>query len=1143
MSRFLRYTVLTLLLSYSLLTEAQLRINELMTNNVSFNMDDAFDYSMWVELYNPSTVTSYPLREVWFSDDKTQAAKWKPVFDSIIAPKSYVLLYFERFETYGHASFKLDPDGGTLYLFDNALNLLDSVTYPRQFRNASWGRQTDGASIWKCFAQPSPGSTNNGKETGSVQCTKPVVNIQGGYFTSPQNVLYRCDPGDTVFYTTTNAEPTRSSSRFLPNTPLTVSSTVVLRARAFCKGKVPSEITTQSYLMNTRDFNLPVVSISTTQANLTDPKTGIYCDGDGTNGLIGNGQSVKRNYNQDWNRPVNFELYDTTGVQRLNQEVDIKILGCWTRAYAQKSISISPKKKFGDNQLRYDLFAATKPNRKYRDIQLRNSGNDFFYSMLRDGFMQSIVMKRLTGLDYMAYEPAVLYMNGQYWGIQNLRERSNEDWVFSNYGLDESDVLALEATIDIDTDKDIATDTAFIAFSNFLKNNDVSKPEVYEQVCRKMDVDNFMAYMMAEIYTANTDWPHNNVKMWRKKNDGPWHWILSDTDFGMNLYNSLEANNTLSICLGESGGKPDWSTVVLRRLVLNETFRNTFVDRYAIHLSTTFKTERVNNILDSVARKIMTEINYHKARFSSARTLTSDIGIMKTFSAARPANLLNYLSARFCNAAPIRSLELSSNIDGSSYTLNGQVVPDKTAAIQYFQNKTISVEARPVKGYAFDHWEKTRLVGTLTLVPKGSTWRYYDGSAMPATNWYTAFYPDAGWAQGKAQLGYGGKGEVTTIGYGGVASAKYATSYYRYRAQITNLSAKSNFQITLLVDDGAAVYVNGTEVGRANLPAGTLAYGTYATTFNDGITANFSVPASLLKEGENILAVEVHQCNATSSDVIFDLSMTCEAALVAETVVVPDKVLFDTLQNSMSLKAIYKASTTPEPTVSMFINEVVSSNNQIEDEFGEKDDYLELYNAGTIDVDIAGWFLSDVSGNQTLATIPPVADGKTIVPAKGWICFWADNTPAQGPLHLPFKLSRDGETLLLSRWNTANQLVLVDSVSFPLLNPNLSYARVTDASPFWIVQAPTFLCTNQLGNPVKRPQDNDSAPVWPTLFTDGFTVHSTIGSIIEVFDLNGRTLCRMVSETEDVRIDAGTYRPGVYVVRIGNQSFKILKRR
>jgi len=953
-------------------------------------MDDAFDYSMWVEIYNSSNVSAYNLKDYWFSDDRSNPTKWKPVQDKIIPTKSFGILYFERDETYGHANFKLDPEGGVLYLFNSVNQLLDSLLYPEQFRNATWGRQTDGSASLTFFAQPSPGISNNGKETATAQCAKPLFNIKGGFYSNSQVVRFSCDPGDTIYYTTNYSEPTRASTRVSALTQLTVSATTVIRARAFSKGKVASDIVSHTYFIKIRDHNLPVVSISTTQANLTDVKTGIYCSGDGTNGLVGNGQTEKRNYNQDWNRPVNFELFDVDGIQQLNQELDVKILGCWTRAYACKSLAICPKKKFGDSKLRYDLFRASKPDHKYKDIQLRNSGNDFMYSMMRDGFMQSIVMNRLPGLNYMAYEPAVIYLNGQYWGIQNLRERSNEDWAYSNYGLDDDEVQTLEATNDLDTEKDIATDPDFIAFSNYLKNNDVTQPAVYQEICRRMDVDNFMSYMMAEIYTGNSDWPHNNVKMWRKKEGGLWRWILSDTDFGMSLYSNLEAENTLAITLGESGNKPDWATVVMRRLALNETFRNTFIDRYAIHLSTTFKTERVNHIMDSLSSKIATELAYHKEKWGSYRSLSDDLNTMRNFSAVRPTNMLNFISKRFCNATPLSTLNLRSNVNGATYMLNNQYVNDASADIRFFKNRSIAVEAKPLVGHTFKHWERTWLQGTTTLIPMGSSWRYFDGSALPASNWNTPIFSDAGWAVGAAQLGYGGKGEVTTIGYGGNSGAKYTTSYYRYRVTIADLSAKSDFILTLFVDDGAAVYVNGTELGRVNLPTGVLTFSTFASSANNGITNTFNVPLSLLKEGVNLIAVEVHQCNATSSDVIFNLSLSCNNSIPAETTIFTNSIYTDVLTNPLSLKAIYEKNV--------------------------------------------------VSG---------------IEPSEKAI---------------------------------------------------------------------------------------DASGVWPTLVTDGFTVRSEPGTRITVLDLSGRVVNRITSVLEETYLPSTSLKPGLYLIRVGNHNYKIMKR-
>jgi hypothetical protein len=1097
-------------------------------------------------LYNPSTTVVPNQIDFYLTDDLAHPAKWQPAY-GLVSVKGYSLLYFEREEFAGHSNFKLKPEGGSLYLLNSSLQVIDSVVYPLQYRNCSYGRKIDAGSEWVYFESPSPGASNNGKGAAAQPCTKPIFSLSGGFYKTAQLLSITCDAPDTVYYTSDYSEPTRKSLRYV--NPINIATTTVVRAGTFSKGKLPSELVTNTYFMNVRDHNLPVVSISTTQANLTDPKIGMYCNGDGTNGIVRNGPvTAPMNYYCDWDRPVNFELFDTSGVARLNQEVDITILGgWWTTTYALKSIGICPKKKFGENELKYDLFAATKPNHKYRDIQLRNSGNDFYYSMMRDGLMQSIVIKRLPELDYLAYEPAVLYMNGVYWGIENLRERTSKDYLFSNFGLEDDDVYLIEATIDIDTDKDIATDTAFIAFSNFLKDNDVTEAEVYDQICKKMDVDNFISYMIAEIYTGNTDWPHNNVKMWRKKHEGSWRWILFDTDFGMNLYSSMEASNTLTLALGESVTKPDWSTVVLRRLVLNETFRNKFIDRFAIHLGTTYKTERVNHVIDSLASKISNEIAYHKSRFSSSRTFSADIATMKTFSAGRPANMLNFISARFLNSVSTKSLQLSANIPKASFTLNGEEVMDESATIPCFLNRPISVAAKPVKGYSFKQWEKTVLSGNITLLPMGTVWRYYDGSSIPATNWYSSAYTDAGWKTGAAPLGYkidNPNFAVTTISYGTDPNNKYPTAYFRNSLTISNMAGKSNFVMTIHVDDGAAIYINGTELGRTNLPAGTLTFNTFATTYNDQ-TVPFSVPAGLLKEGENLIAVEVHQNAATSSDVFFDLSLTCDAVIGSETSISTNKVYTETFSLPIALKAIYEASSAPETEEeTVVINEVVASNTTIKDAYGEKDDYIELYNSGKIDVDISGWYISDVTVNPTLVTIPAFIEGKTIVPAKGWLIFWADDTPAQGSLHLPFKLSKDGETIVLSKKNAFNQVVVVDSITYPLLNQNVSYSRVNDASPFWTMQAPTFSSTNDLGTGFVKPIERDlvTGVVWPTLVSDGFTVQALPGTTITVFDPNGKILRQVIATSEETHFQADFMKSGLNIVRVGNSSHKVMKR-
>lgn len=1138
----MRKSLLLLFLFWHLIANAQIVINELLAKNVSWNMDESFNFSNWVELHNTSNSTVYNLTDFYLTDDRSNPRKWKPA-SKTINPKSFALLYFERDQFAGHATFKLSPEGGTLYLFNASLSVVDSVVYPYQLRNISWGRKMEMTSEWVYLDEPSPASSNNNRAFSTVRCSNPYMLLPGGFYTGTQQVVLSCDAGDTIYYTTNYAEPTRSSTRYV--SPIVVSATSAIRAKAYKKGKLSSDVVTATYFINQRQPSLPVVSVVTNPAYLYDAKIGIYVNGDGSNGKMGNGASSPMNWNADWDRPVNYEFFDTTRTMRLNQELDIKILGGWTRSSPLKSIAIKPKKKFGNNKLKYEVFGATKPGMKYHDIQMRNSGNDFGYTMMRDAFMQSLVQKRLN-LDYQAYEPAVLFINGVYHGIENLRERTNESYMYSNYGLDEDVIYEIEATnLNVNTANDIATDTAFSVLSSFLKNNDLTSGATYQQIRSMLDVDNFASYNICDIFFGNTDWPYNNVKMWRKKAGGPWRWFITDTDFGFSLWdNNLHNHNTLTFALGENqagiiggyGVQPEWSTIVLTRLLTNEQFKRKFIDKFAINLSTTFAPARINAILDSLASKISNEIVYHKSKWGSSEALATDVSHMKVFSANRATNMFNFLSARFLNNAAVVSLRLSSNLSSASYTFNSEQIQDANLEMRYFQNRDFTLKANPVSGYKFKHWDQSLNSAVSTLIPMGSNWSYYDGGTLPAVHWNTSAYNDLAWKTGAAQFGYGGKGEVTTIAYGGVSTNKYITSYFRKTVIIDNLANRSNFVLNVLADDGAVVYVNGQELGRSNMPTGIVSNATVTSSANNGVTATFSVPIGLLQEGANLIAVEVHQYNSTTSDCMFNLSLQCEQRVTST--VSTNPTFSGSLSNPIDLKAVYELDPVPPINYTIAINELVSSNNVVSDELGEKDDYIELYNYGSQDIDIAGWYLTDDINVRTKSVLPVLVNGKTILPAQGRLVFWADDQLMQGPMHLNFKLGKEGDTVLLSR--PASVPVLVDSVCYPAMNTNLSYSRLPDGGLNWVVQDMTYNSSNSL--PAALPNIVKALDVFPTMVTDWFTVRNASGEKLMLFDLTGKCVYQTVCGSNEQFIQGSFLKPGLYLLRIGERTSKIMKR-
>jgi hypothetical protein len=171
------------------------------------------------------------------------------------------------------------------------------------------------------------------------------------------------------------------------------------------------------------------------------------------------------------------------------------------------------------------------------------------------------------------------------------------------------------------------------------------------------------------------------------------------------------------------------------------------------------------------------------------------------------------------------------------------------------------------------------------LVSAGASWRYLDDGSDQGAAWRASGFDDSAWAEGPAQLGYGDGGEATVVGCGPnaptCATGNFITTYFRKSFDVTDPASIPQLQLSLLRDDGAVVYLNGVEVARSNLPAGAIGAATLASSSVAGATEStffgFAVPAALLVAGPNLLAVEIHQIGATSSDISFDASLQVTA--------------------------------------------------------------------------------------------------------------------------------------------------------------------------------------------------------------------------------------------------------------------------
>ncbi|MGE5395242.1 MAG: CotH kinase family protein [Candidatus Saccharibacteria bacterium] len=595
-----------------------------------------------------------------------------------------------------HTNFKLDADGESLYLTNPAGALVDSVRISPLMLNYSFGRSSKDFSKWMVFIKPSPAKENSGEEVIAQKPARPVFNMPGGVYAAAIKLSVTSpDRSDTIYYTLDGTIPTTASLKI--SGEMNISSTKVIKARILKKGMLPGDVVTNSYIIY-NNHQLPVVSLSMNPTDLWDYNTGIYVDGPGWDAP---NPHFGANYWKDWERACHFELMETTGEKVTEVDAGISIFGNWSRANAQKSLALYCRKDYGYSEINYKIFNE-RPYKKYKNIVLRNSGNDWNNSMFRDGLVHSLTYG--LNLDQMAYRPSIIFLNGEYWGIQNIREKINEHMIAQHHNVDPDSITILEnhATIIRGDEKDYWT------MFNFVEANHLTTQANYNKMLTFIDVNSFIDYWSTQIYINNKDWPGNNIRYW-KTNDvnGRWRWILYDTDFGMGVWNTSATENTLSFALEPNGPgwpNPPWSTLIFRRLVENPAFVSQFVNRFCDLLNTNFKSETVNKAIDSKSAAIAQEIGNHMIRWSGSRDYwLENVKNMKTFASIRPTYLRSHIRQQFNYQLPQL---ITANVDSTQGTiqLNTLLLRNYPWKGYYFPDVPITMTAIPKVGFRFVKW-------------------------------------------------------------------------------------------------------------------------------------------------------------------------------------------------------------------------------------------------------------------------------------------------------------------------------------------------------------------------------------------------------------------------------------------------------
>ncbi len=716
-------------------------ISEIQTSNTKTVKSPVWaEYADWIELINTSG-SEFDLGGYYLSDDLSINNKWVIPANTKIPANGVLVFWADNRDAELHTNFKLSRDGEAVGLFSPSGEVIDSITFGYQQDDYSFGRLSDNIFEWTVFSTASPNKVNNSSTDIGVGST-PEISLPGGFYQGSQSVAIRSSTANSkIYYTLDGTIPDTLSHLY--SVPVNIDSTLAFRVRSFAPGKLPSQIVTNTYLINQPHF-LPVVSLVTDPDNFFDDKIGIYVTG--TNGKPGDCDQTVRNVNQDWERPVNVEFYETSGEQRLNQGAGVRIFGgCSRTRYPEKSLALYARNVYGKGSFDYQFFPSKKVT-SFDTFVLRSSSDDQVSTMFRDGLAHTVLSEGMDA-DIQAYRPAVVFLNGQYWGIHNIREKVNEHYFRGNFDIADNNLNILERDPYQSWNTVFGSAVSYNNMMNYIKSHSMATENYYTLVKSQMDVDNFINYMIGHIYLGEHDWPGNNIRFW-KANTGKyskWRWVNYDMD------QSFQNTNDDNIAIatepnGPGWPNPPWSTLLLRSLLLNQNFKNEFIQRYAFFLSTTFKSQNLISTINRLRAVIAPEIPRHITKwggrvdpdnnegwtsptFNSVSQWESNVQGMRDFATQRPAIAILHIVKKFGLTGNNR-ITVSENITGAgTLKVTGKNVPNEGYSGYYFKNIPFSIEAVPTFGYRFLYWKsgatkypKQKIDVTLT---KDSTFTAY----------------------------------------------------------------------------------------------------------------------------------------------------------------------------------------------------------------------------------------------------------------------------------------------------------------------------------------------------------------------------------------------------------------------------------
>jgi hypothetical protein len=547
-------------------------------------------------------------------------------------------------------------------------------------------------------------------ESGSM--LEPAFSLPGGYYDRDIQLkisipILNAD----VIFTVDGSVPTHSAGTVYAQ-PIRMSATTpavtVIRARAVLPDGTLGPVVSASYFVGV-SASLPMISLIMDPHDVWDPQHGIYAN------------PLERG--EMWERPVDITYVDRDRRLGFHVPAGIRTHGQRSRSFDKQSFRLYFRQEYGSSRLEYPMFAGSEV-RSFKRLVLHSGGQDWHAFPHRNYANWTLIRNQLAAnlafqLDgYAAHsQPALLFINGEPWGIYQIRERIDDRFLDDHYGIGSADFLETPELLGF-REVHMGDGEHWDHLLRFVETHDLADPGNYAYVRSQVDIANFVDYSILQIYAANCDWPHHNLHQVRPRvQGGRWHWIFWDSDhgFGAGPDSQVGANvieRLLDYDYPTTFGR---HALLLRKMLENPEFLDRFLSRTADLLNTALAPDSVITHIDALAAELEPDIAYETIRWSSSVNWNSNIEALRSFARRRPDSVRQHIVERLDLSGTVQ-LSFNPPTSGSGYVaVNGALVWNLPWQGVYFQGIPVQVMAAPAPGYRFAGWDQPDLTQTSVI--------------------------------------------------------------------------------------------------------------------------------------------------------------------------------------------------------------------------------------------------------------------------------------------------------------------------------------------------------------------------------------------------------------------------------------------